>query len=212
MEFDLSQMPAQPTFYLLASNAIQPRPIAWISTVGNDGSTNLAPFSFFTVACIAPPVLSVTLTWRRSSTGLSPEKDTLRNLRTNGECVINIVTEPLAVSMNQTCGDYPPQTSEIDALGITTAPSRQVAPPGVVASPVRFECRLRQLIPLGEGPGSTHIALLDVLHVHADDAVLSNGMVDPDKLASVGKLGGDGYTTTDNRFFLPRPIIGQSAA
>ncbi len=209
MEFDLRQTPPMPAFYLLASNAIQPRPIAWISTQSDDGITNLAPFSFFTVACIAPPVLSVTLTWRRSNTGLSPEKDTLRNLRANGECVINIVTAPLAAVMNQTCGDYPPETSEFAALGIATTSSTQVAPPGVAASPVRFECRLRQLLPLGDGPGSSHIALLNVVHVHADDAVLSNGMIAPDKLASVGKLGGDGYASTDTRFSLPRPLVGQ---
>ena len=209
MEFDLSQIPPMPAFYQLASNAIQPRPIAWVSTQSADGITNLAPFSFFTVACVAPPVLSLTLTWRRAGPGLSPEKDTLRNLRTTGECVINIVTEALVAVMNQTCGDYPPQTSEIAALGIATTPSQQIAPPGVAASPVRFECRLRQLIPLGEGPGSSHVVLLDVVHVYADDAILSNGMIDPEKLASVGKLGGDGYARTDTRFSLPRPIIGQ---
>lgn len=209
MEFDLSQTPPMPAFYLLASNAIQPRPIAWVSTQGTDGISNLAPFSFFTIACVAPPVLSLTITWRRSSTGLSPEKDTLRNLRETGECVISIVTEPLAGVMNQSCGDYPPEISEISALGIATVPSTQVMPPGVAASPVRFECRLRQLIPLGDGPGSSHVVLLDVIHVHADDAVLSKDMIDPDKLASIGKLGGDGYTSTETRFSLPRPIIGQ---
>lgn len=209
MEFDLSQIPPMPAFYLLASNAIQPRPIAWVSTQGSGGISNLAPFSFFTVACVAPPVLSLTITWRRSSTGLSPEKDTLRNLRETGECVINIVTEALAGTMNQSCGDYPPEISEISALGIATVPSTQVTPPGVAASQVRFECRLRQLIPLGDGPGSSHVVLLDVIHVHADDAVLSKGMIDPDKLASIGKLGGDGYASTDTRFSLPRPIIGQ---
>lgn len=207
MEYDLSQTPPLPTFYLLSTAAIQPRPIAWISSQSAAGQTNLAPFSFFTVACIVPPVLSVTITWRRSDSGLSPEKDTLRNLRETGECVINIVTAALAAQMNQTCGDYPPEISEIDALAIATTPSRQVAPPGVAASPVRFECRLRQLIPLGDGPGSSHVVLLDVLHVHADDTVLTNGLPDPAKLDSIGKLGGDAYADTANRFTLPRPVI-----
>lgn len=206
MRFDLSENSA--AFYTLATHAIQPRPIAWISTQSEEGISNLAPFSFFTVACINPPVLSVTITWRRAENGLSPEKDTLRNLRATGECVINIVTEAQVPTMNQTCANYPPACSEIATLGITTVPSQRVAPPGVAASPVRFECRLRELIALGAGPGSSHIALLDVLLIEADESIISNGTIDASKLMSIGKLGGDGYAPTRSRFELPRPIIG----
>lgn len=206
MRFDLGENSA--AFYTLATHAIQPRPIAWISTQSHEGISNLAPFSFFTVACINPPILSVTIIWRRAENDLPSEKDTLRNLRTTGECVINIVTEALATTMNQTCANFPPATSEIATLGIATVASQRVAPPGVAASPVRFECRLRSLTPLGSGPGSSHIALLDVLSIDADEQVITNGMIDAGKLMSIGKLGGDAYATTPNRFELPRPNIG----
>lgn len=202
MDYDVASLPRQ-RFYQIATAAIQPRPIAWISTLSAAGVANLAPFSFFTVASLAPPVLSVTLTNRRDG----GPKDTLRNLRDQGECVINIVTEGVVAAMNASCGDYPPEISEIAVLGLATLPSRRVAPPGIAAAPVRFECRLRQILPFGDGAGGTHVLFLDVLHIQADDDVLADGWVSPAAIASVGKLGGDGYAPTRERFDLPRPLI-----
>lgn len=202
MEYDVASLPRQ-RFYQIATAAIQPRPIAWISSLSAAGVANLAPFSFFTVASLAPPVLSVTLTNRRDG----GPKDTLRNLRESGECVINIVTEGTVEAMNASCGDYPPEVSEIAVLGLATVPSRRVAPPGIAAAPVRFECRLRQTLPFGAGPGGTHVLFLDVVHIQADDDVLADGWVSPAAIASVGKLGGDGYARTGERFDLPRPLI-----
>lgn len=202
MDYDVASLPRQ-RFYQIATAAIQPRPIAWISSLSAAGVANLAPFSFFTVASLAPPVLSVTLTNRRDG----GPKDTLRNLRERGECVINIVTEGTVEAMNASCGDYPPEVSEIAVLGLATVPSRRVAPPGIAAAPVRFECRLRQTLPFGAGPGGTHVLFLDVVHIQADDDVLADGWVSPAAIASVGKLGGDGYARTRERFDLPRPNI-----
>lgn len=202
MDYDVASLPRQ-RFYQIATAAIQPRPIAWISSLSAAGVANLAPFSFFTVASLAPPVLSVTLTNRRDG----GPKDTLRNLRESGECVINIVTEGTVEAMNASCGDYPPEVSEIAVLGLATVPSRRVAPPGIAAAPVRFECRLRQTLPFGAGPGGTHVLFLDVVHIQADDDVLADGWVSPAAIASVGKLGGDGYARTGERFDLPRPLI-----
>lgn len=202
MDYDVASLPRQ-RFYQIATAAIQPRPIAWISSLSAAGVANLAPFSFFTVASLAPPVLSVTLTNRRDG----GPKDTLRNLLESGECVINIVTEGTVEAMNASCGDYPPEVSEIAVLGLATRPSRRVAPPGIAAAPVRFECRLRQTLPFGAGPGGTHVLFLDVVHIQADDDVLADGWVSPAAIASVGKLGGDGYARTRERFDLPRPNI-----
>lgn len=202
MEYDVASLPRH-RFYQIATAAIQPRPIAWISSLSASGVANLAPFSFFTVACLAPPVLSVTLTNRRDG----GPKDTLRNVLESGECVINIVTEGTVEAMNASCGDYPPEVSEIAVLGLATRPSRRVAPPGIAAAPVRFECRLRQTLPFGAGPGGTNVLFLDVVHIQADDDVLADGWVSPAAIASVGKLGGDGYALTRERFDLPRPNI-----
>lgn len=188
--------------YRLMVHSILPRPIAWISTVSADGVANLAPYSFFTVASCNPPVLSVTQVNPRDRQA----KDTLTNLRATGECVVNIVSAALAEQMNATCADYPSGISEFDAVGIAGAPGMVVQVDGVAQAPVRFECRLRQIMEISPEPSGGTMMLLDVVHIHVADTVLDGGVIDPGLLDAVGKMGGNAYANTRERFDMARPI------
>jgi flavin reductase (DIM6/NTAB) family NADH-FMN oxidoreductase RutF len=181
--------------------AVIPRPIAWVSTLSAEGIPNLAPFSFFTVASVAPPVLAFTQVNPRNR----PEKDTLANLRATGECVVNVVSHALAAVMNQTCADYPPEIDEFQAAGIVAAPSKLVAPAGVAASPARFECRLREVLQFSDQPSGGQMILLDVVQIVVSEAALREGRLAPDLVDAVGKMAGDGYSMTRERFDMARP-------
>lgn len=200
MEFNLATLDPNAVYRLLVGSIV-PRPIAWISTVSADGVANLAPYSFFTVASCNPPVLSVTQVNPRDRLS----KDTLANLRATGAGVVNIVSAALAEQMNATCADFPSGISEFNAAGIARVPSMVVAADGVADAPVRLECRLRQVIEVSAEPSGGTMMLLDVVHIHVADRVLANGAIDPQWLDAVGKMGGNGYTHTRERFDLARP-------
>jgi flavin reductase (DIM6/NTAB) family NADH-FMN oxidoreductase RutF len=202
VNFDVAQLAPQDCYRLLIGSVL-PRPIAWISSLSADGVANLAPFSFFTVASIAPPVLAVTHVNPRNT----QEKDTLRNLRATGECVVNIVSHALVEQMNASCASHPPQVSEFDAAAVAKVASLRVAPPGVAAAPVRIECRLREVLAFSQQPMGGQMMLLDVLHIHARADALRDGILQPELVDAVGKLGGDGYSTIRERFELARPLL-----
>lgn len=202
MNFRAQDLSAQAAYQLLVG-AITPRPIAWITSLSATGVLNLAPYSFFTVASCYPPVLSVTQVNPRNRL----EKDTLHNLRTTGECVVNIVSRELAEQMNASCAEYPADVSEVDALAIVTAPSLQVKPAGIAAAGVRYECTLRELKTIGEGPMAGTMMFLDVVAIYVNDAVVVDEKISADLLNTIGKMGGDEYTTTATRFSLARPVL-----
>ena len=139
-DFDPAAMGSR-NFYRLLTSVVVPRPIAWVSSVSADGTDNLAPHSFFTVASVNPPVVCFT------SVG---EKDSLRNIRETGEFVISLASEDLFEAVNATGTNFPPGTSEFDAAGIAREPSTTVRPPRVAGSPVALECRLHEILPVGD--------------------------------------------------------------
>lgn len=204
MEYTRDMLSPQ-CFYQLATATIQPRPIAWISTLNPENQVvNLAPFSFFNIANINPPVLSVSIIHKAKN----QLKDTLANLERHPECVVNIATLDLAEKMNQTCADYPAHVSELDCVGLSTVPSQIVSVPGVAASPVRFECRVRQTIDFGDQPSSGKLVLLDVCHLTVEDQLYTKEQtIDREKLITVGRMGGNGYVTTAQPFDLVRPVL-----
>ena len=190
-----------PEIYKLLTGGILPRPIAWVSSKDENGVTNLAPYSFFTVASCNPPVLSLTYI-------NSPDKrmkDTLLNLQITGECVVNVVSADQAEQMNQSCANYPPEVSEFDAVGVETVPSHKVAIVGVKASKVRYECRLREVINVSDLPMGGTLTLLDVVAIYVDDAVYQNDQINAELLNVIGKLGGNDYATTEDQFTIDRP-------
>lgn len=189
--------------YQLLAGAVVPRPIAWVSTLSENGIANLAPYSFFTVASCKPPVLCVVQVNPRDRA----EKDTLANLQQTRECVVNIVSHVLVDAMNTSCGDYPPDVDEFEKAGVKKSLSTAVAAPGVDGSLVRFECNLREVKHVGEGAMAGSMMLLDVLGIEVNDAALRAGLIATDLLDAVGRLAGDSYCTTRHTFNLTRPTV-----
>jgi flavin reductase (DIM6/NTAB) family NADH-FMN oxidoreductase RutF len=190
--------------YKLLIGAIVPRPIAFVSTISPEGVPNLAPFSFFTAVSANPPVICFCPTRRA---GPDPRKDTLRNISTTREFVVNIVSEDFAEQMNICSADFPPDVDEFEASGLTPLASDLVRPPRVAESHVHMECRLILTIEMSELPGGGNLVLGEVLRIHADDELLDNFKVDPDKLRAIGRMGGNLYTRTSDRFDMPRPKV-----
>jgi flavin reductase (DIM6/NTAB) family NADH-FMN oxidoreductase RutF len=188
--------------YRLAITFVQPRPIAWVSSLSAAGGRNLAPFSFYNMVSANPPVVIFVPSLRRDGT----EKDTLRNVAATGEFVVATATESLAEKMNQCAAEVPPEVDEFDFAGLTPAPARLVRPALVAESPVNIECRLLEIKRLGDAPGAGCVVFGRILAIHVDDAVLADdGLVDPLKLRAVGRLGRLTYTRTTDLFDLPRP-------
>ena len=176
--------------YPLLNSVVVPRPIAWVSTTSAEGVDNLAPHSFFTIAGIDPPVVQFT------SVGA---KDSLRNALATGEFVVALCSEPLLEQVNRTGTDYPPDTSEYDAVGLTRESSWLVTPPRVAESPVNLECRLVGTRAFGD----CTVVFGQVVHLAVDEAVLRDGRPAVDLLRPLARLGADEWSTigmvTDHR-------------
>jgi flavin reductase (DIM6/NTAB) family NADH-FMN oxidoreductase RutF len=190
------------SLYKLMIGVIVPRPIAFVSSVDAQGVRNLAPFSYFNGCSTNPPVVCFTAAVRP---GPRPQKDTLENVLATQEFVVNIVSEDFAEKMNATSAEVPPDVDEFALAGLTPIPSDLVRPPRVAESRVHMECRLRQVIRISDRPGGGNLILGDVVRIHIDPAILSNGKVDPDKLCAIGRMGGPTYVRTRDRFDMPRP-------
>lgn len=185
MQFDpetLSDLDA----YKLMISSIVPRPIAWVTTVSPAGITNAAPFSFFNGLDSKPALVTLGIGWRDDG-----PKDSLRNIQDTREFVINVVTEAGARLMVQSSKSYPPDVSEIDALGLEALPSTLVKPPRLALSPVHMECALVKPVEI-EGAEVT-LVIGRVLRYHVEDRLWKDGQVDPELLKPVGRLGGRNY-------------------
>lgn len=183
-------------------STILPRPIAWVSTISAEGITNLAPFSFFQGVTANPPTLMFVPVNTRDGT----KKDTVRNIEAVPEFVVNLVPFALAEQMNASAAMLPYGESEFEKFGIAPAPSERVRPPRVAAAPVAFECTLDRIVLFGEGPLAANVIFGRILVAHVDDTVLgAEGLPDAAKLDLIGRLGGDGYTRTTERFEMERP-------
>lgn len=201
MELDLAALSAREA-YAWMTGLITPRPIAWVSTVDAQGRANLAPFSFFNGVTSSPPTLLFVPVNLRDGV----KKDTVLNLEAVPECVVNIVPHALAEKMNACAARLPHGESEFAAFGIAEASSVAVRPPRVADAPAAFECRVRQIVPVGEGTGAAHVVICDIVRLHVrDDVIGADGAVDAARLDAIGRLGGEDYATTRDRFRLERP-------
>jgi flavin reductase (DIM6/NTAB) family NADH-FMN oxidoreductase RutF len=190
------------TVYRALVGIVTPRPIAWVTTVDNDGRVNLAPFSFFNAFGANPPVVVFSPVLRRDGS----KKDTLQNLNAVNEFVLNAAVEDLAEKMNATASELPPGQSEAEHAGLTLVPSTMVHPPRVAESPVHMECKVRQIMSIGDGPIATNLVIGEVLLIHIADSVLDErGAVDPRKLRTIARLGGDYYCRSTDLFEMKRP-------
>jgi flavin reductase (DIM6/NTAB) family NADH-FMN oxidoreductase RutF len=183
-------------------SAVLPRPIAFVSTVSADGIPNLAPFSFFNGVGSNPPAVIFSPCTKADGTS----KDTILNLRAVPEFVVNVVPFSIKEAMNEASYAFPPEVNEFEAVGFTPLPSRFIRPPRVAESPVHLECKLLQIVPVGDGPLSANICIGEVLCFHiADSHFLPDGTVDVEKIDLVARLGGEDYSTMRDRFTLPKP-------
>ena len=194
--------------YKLMIGSIVPRPIALVSTRSEDGILNLAPFSFFTGVSANPPVICFCPLRRGVPDPRSdPRKDTLRNIVRTREFVVNVVSEEIAEKMNLTAGEYPPEVDEFEIAGLTPVPSTVVTPPRVAESHVQMECVLYLAIELSALPLGGNLVLGEVVRFHIADHMVDNFRIDPEKLRAVGRMGGNSYTRTRDRFDMLRPKV-----
>jgi flavin reductase (DIM6/NTAB) family NADH-FMN oxidoreductase RutF len=164
--------------YPILTAVVVPRPIAWVSSTSADGVDNLAPHSFFTVACVNPPIVQFTSVGR---------KDTLRNIEATGEFVVNLSPQPLFEQINATGTNFPADVSEFDAVGVEREPSGRVTPPRVARSPAVLECTLHSTITLGDST----LVLGRVVLVAVAQEVMVDGHPEFDRLLPLSRLGKD---------------------
>lgn len=190
--------------YLLG--AIGPRPIAFASTKDAEGNDNLAPFSFFNVFSANPPILifSPARSGRSNTT-----KDTYNNVKVNPEVVINIVNYDIVHQMSLASSPYEPGVSEFTKAGFTPLASETIHPMRVAESPVQFECKVNNVIELGDGGGAGNLIICEVTRIHIDENILDeNGMIDQHKIDLVSRMGGNWYCRADKNsmFEIAKPI------
>ena len=193
----------------LILTSVAPRPIAWVSSMGKDGTANLAPHSYFNMVCTEPAILAFSSARRqgedRKILGAEGVKDTVRNIRETGEFVVAVVTFPLVEQMNLTSGEYAASVNEFEVAKVTMAPSKFVKPPRVEESPVNFECKVYQILELGTPEAGATLVLGSVVNVHVREDVLTDGKIDSAKLDFVGRMGGRQYCRATDRFEMDRP-------
>ena len=198
--FDVSALSKGDVYKLLASTVL-PRPIAWITSMDAEGTLNAAPFSFFNVVASDPPILAISFAAAPDRDG----KDTLHNILTRHQFVVNMVPEELAEAMNVTATNAPRGVDEVALAGLETVASKVVSVPRLAGSPVAFECELIQTLNFG---GSSTIGLGRVVYIHIRTEAFENVErlhLDPNKMRLVGRMhGAGGYTTTRDLFTIER--------
>jgi flavin reductase (DIM6/NTAB) family NADH-FMN oxidoreductase RutF len=179
--------------YQFLIGSVAPRPIAFVSTVDTEGVANLAPYSFFNAFSANPPIVVFSASLRG---GNAAKKDTLTNVETTKECVINMVSHEIVRQMTLTAHDYPSEIDEFQKAGLTPLASDLVKPFRVAESPVQMECRVEQIISLGELPTSGRLIVCRIVRMHINEAVLTDDKkrIDPNRMDLVGRLGRYWYT------------------
>lgn len=199
MEIDLENEFKDRAYQLLAS-LVTPRPIALVTTLGDDNRINAAPFSFFNLLGAQPPILAVTPGDRDDG---SP-KDTARNIRLNHEFVVNLVDEAIAEQMNKCAASLPYGVSELEHAGLTATPSRVVKPPRIAEAPANLECVEWGTLQIG----GNRVVIGLIKHLHVRDELFdpAKKRIHSDKLHIVGRMASPHwYCRTRDRFEMIRP-------
>lgn len=185
----------------LLMSAILPRPIAFVSTVGEDGIFNVAPFSCFAPIGMKPALVCLQISWKRNG----QKKDTLRNIEFTRDFVVNVVDESMAEVMNQASADYPSDVDEFKEVGLTAVKSDLVKAPRVAESPINMECKLLQILEFGEISTGSNVVIGEVVLVHVKDELWADDQIDISKWKPIGRLGGQLYCRMTDRFEMKRP-------
>jgi flavin reductase (DIM6/NTAB) family NADH-FMN oxidoreductase RutF len=181
VQFDPAAMDSA-AFYRVLNSVVVPRPIAWVTSRSADGVVNLAPHSFYTVACVDPPVVQFTSVGR---------KDSLRNVEATGEFTVSLTPEWLFEQVNATGTDFPPGTSEAEQCGVALEPGERVSVPRVAGSPVALECTLHSTLRLGDS--TVVFGRVEVVSVW--ESAVRDGRPRIEHLQPLARLGGNEWTT-----------------
>lgn len=203
LSIDPEKQPAHQV-YKLMSGLIVPRPIALVSTVDAAGIANVAPFSFFCGVGATPPTL-LFCPVLRAGAQVHPAKDTLRNVEETGEFVVNVVSEALTDATNLAAAEVPPEVDEFALAGLTPLTSEVVRAPRVAESPAQMECKVLQVIYTGKNAGAGVIVLGEIVRFHVREALFTDFCVDAEGLAAVGRMAGNTWVSTRDRFEVTRP-------
>jgi len=189
--------------YLLG--AVSPRPICFASTIDVHGNVNLSPYSFFNVFSAKPPIMVFSPARRvRDNT----VKHTLENVLETKEVVINVVSYAMVQQMSLSSTEYPKGVNEFIKAGFTEIPSELVKPPRVAEAPVQFECKVKDVIALGNEGGAGNLIIAEVVKVHINETILdAEGKIDPFKIDTVARMGGNWYSRAKEGIFeVPKPL------
>lgn len=204
MQFDMRALPMAVRYKILNST-VTPRPIAWITSLSSDGVVNAAPYSFFNVVGVEPPLVVLGLLKEPRTRAL---KNTASNIIATGEFVVNLVCEADAEKMNLCSVDAPATVSEIEYAGIATTPSEVVAPPRIATSPVSFECRKHVALDIGT---SQTVVIGEILMAHIADEFMTDRekvYFDTPAMHLIGRTHGSGwYARMSDEFQLDRPTF-----
>lgn len=198
ISIDPKEVPT-PKLHGYLQSAVGPRPIAFASTVDREGNPNLSPFSFFNVFSANPPILIFSPARRvRDNT----VKHTLNNVEATREVVINVVNFDMVQQTSLSSTEYAEGVNEFLKAGFTAIPSDLVEPFRVKESPVQFECRVNEIISLGNEGGAGNLVLCEVLKMHIDESILDeNGNIDQHKIDLISRLGGNWYSRSNQGLF-----------
>ena len=202
MKFNMEEATHRQTYNLLIG-LVAPRPIAWITSMNEDGRLNAAPFSAYNYLCTDPPIIGVGVTDRPSASFVP--KDTARNIRRTGEFVVNVVTEDLARQMNICATDFPSEVNELDMAGLNTAPSQVVKVPRIQQAHAALECREHTTMEIGR----SRIILGRVVSIYIDDRFVDpvGPYVRAEELHAIGRMNGLGSYVKTRESFLSIPRI-----
>lgn len=174
--------------YKLLTGVIVPRPIAWVSTMSLDGITNLAPFSYFTSVSNKPPMVGINIGQEHGG-----RKDTARNILETEEFVVNIAGWQQLEDLHASADHHPPETSEIELLGLQTESSTHIKAPRMADAPVQMECKFHQMIPFGTGGSEFYVGEVVAFHFRDDVIDTATLRVNSVAIEPICRLGGPFY-------------------
>ncbi len=184
--------------YKLLVGSVMPRPIAWVGSLNGLGVANLAPYSFFTVASINPPVIAISIANKDDGS----KKDSLANIESSQCFSVSMVSHENVKAMSVTSEGFDADVSEFEMAGLTESPCTKINSVRCAEAGVSFECTLREVKTFGDAAGAGNLVLADVVAIHVDDEVVDGFKIDSDKIDLVGRLAGANYTTTRDSFLI----------
>lgn len=199
MAINLSHMNIDDLHTFLAQ-ALSPRLVALVSTIGSDGVLNVAPFASTGIICYKPAILFVGISSKRGG----EKKDTLRNIEYSGDFVLNVVDEGMTESMNMAAVEYPKEIDEFEVSGLTATPCEMVKSPRVKESPISFECKVMEILQFGETPHIRSVVFGEALAAHVKEGLYIDGRIDVSKKKAIAHFSGAIYCRTRDMFELKR--------